>query len=111
MPWPSEGLELGRCAAYSDSANDIPMLSLVGFPCAINPDARLRAYAKERGWQVRDYRARRRNTAIGVAARAQVRSSAPSAVSPWPAAPAGDSSPHSPCRSQKKVLVRRTSRA
>jgi hypothetical protein len=47
--------------------NDIPMLSLVGFPCAINPDARLRAYAKERGWQVRDYRARRRNTAIGVA--------------------------------------------
>ena len=63
-----EGLELERCAAYSDSANDIPMLSLVGFPCAINPDARLRAHAKERGWQVRDYRARRRNTAIGVAA-------------------------------------------
>jgi HAD superfamily hydrolase (TIGR01490 family) len=63
-----EGLELGRCAAYSDSANDIPMLSLVGYPCAINPDARLRAYAKECGWQVRDYRARRRNTAIGVAA-------------------------------------------
>jgi HAD superfamily hydrolase (TIGR01490 family) len=63
-----EGLELERCAAYSDSANDIPMLSLVGYPCAINPDARLRAYAKERGWQIRDYRARRRNTAIGVAA-------------------------------------------
>jgi HAD superfamily hydrolase (TIGR01490 family) len=63
-----EGLELERCAAYSDSANDIPMLSLVGYPCAINPDARLRAHAKERGWQIRDYRARRRNTAIGVAA-------------------------------------------
>jgi HAD superfamily hydrolase (TIGR01490 family) len=63
-----EGLELERCAAYSDSANDIPMLSLVGYPCAINPDARLRAYAKEHGWQVRDYRARRRHTAIGVAA-------------------------------------------
>jgi HAD superfamily hydrolase (TIGR01490 family) len=63
-----EGLELERCAAYSDSANDIPMLSLVGYPCAINPDAWLRAYAKERGWQIRDYRARRRNTAIGVAA-------------------------------------------
>jgi HAD superfamily hydrolase (TIGR01490 family) len=63
-----EGLELERCAAYSDSANDIPMLSLVGYPCAINPDASLRAYAKERGWQIRDYRARRRNTAIGVAA-------------------------------------------
>jgi HAD superfamily hydrolase (TIGR01490 family) len=63
-----EGLELERCAAYSDSANDIPMLSLVGFPCAVNPDARLRAYAKERGWEIRDYRARRRNAAIGVAA-------------------------------------------
>jgi HAD superfamily hydrolase (TIGR01490 family) len=63
-----EGLELERCAAYSDSANDIPMLSLVGFPCAINPDARLRAHAKEHGWQIRDYRARRRSTAIGVAA-------------------------------------------
>jgi HAD superfamily hydrolase (TIGR01490 family) len=63
-----EGLELERCAAYSDSANDIPMLSLVGYPCAINPDARLRAHAKERGWRIRDYRARRRNTAIGVAA-------------------------------------------
>jgi HAD superfamily hydrolase (TIGR01490 family) len=63
-----ESLELERCAAYSDSANDIPMLSLVGYPCAINPDARLRAHAKERGWQIRDYRARRRNTAIGVAA-------------------------------------------
>jgi HAD superfamily hydrolase (TIGR01490 family) len=63
-----EGLELERCAAYSDSANDIPMLSLVGFPCAVNPDARLRTYAKERGWQIRDYRGRRRNTTIGVAA-------------------------------------------
>jgi HAD superfamily hydrolase (TIGR01490 family) len=63
-----EGLELERCAAYSDSANDIPLLSLVGFPCAINPDAALRAHAKQHGWQIRDYRARRRNTAIGVAA-------------------------------------------
>ncbi|MBD0293513.1 MAG: HAD-IB family hydrolase [Jiangellaceae bacterium] len=63
-----EGLELERCSAYSDSANDIPMLSLVGHPCAVNPDRKLRAYAKQRGWQLRDYRARRRNTVIGVAA-------------------------------------------
>jgi HAD superfamily hydrolase (TIGR01490 family) len=63
-----EGLELERCSAYSDSANDIPMLSLVGHPCAINPDAALRAHAKERGWRIRDYRGRRRNAAIGVAA-------------------------------------------
>lgn len=63
-----EGLELIRCSAYSDSANDIPMLSLVGDPCAVNPDRRLRHYAHERGWRIHDYRGRRRNTAIGVAA-------------------------------------------
>ncbi|HEU0214159.1 MAG TPA: HAD-IB family hydrolase [Jiangellaceae bacterium] len=63
-----EGLELEYCSAYSDSANDLPMLSLVGYPCAINPDSALRAHAKEHGWRIRDYRARRRNTAIGVAA-------------------------------------------
>ena len=63
-----EGLELEHCSAYSDSANDIPMLSLVGYPCAINPDSALRAHAKEHGWRILDYRARRRNTAIGVAA-------------------------------------------
>ena len=44
-----EGLDLAACAAYSDSANDIPMLSLVGQPCAINPDSKLRAHAKEHG--------------------------------------------------------------
>lgn len=63
-----ENLDLGRCAAYSDSANDIPMLSQVGNPCAVNPDRRLRAYARAHGWRIRDYRARRRNTTLGVAA-------------------------------------------
>ena len=54
-----EGLDLSRCSAYSDSANDIPLLCLVGNPCAINPDRRLRGYARDRGWRVRDYRKRR----------------------------------------------------
>lgn len=62
-----EGLDLHRCAAYSDSANDIPMLEIVGDPCAINPDRELRAVAKERGWRVRDYRRRRRVTQLAVA--------------------------------------------
>ena len=44
-----EGLDLARCSAYSDSYNDLPMLSLVGDPCAINPDAKLRAKAKAHG--------------------------------------------------------------
>lgn len=51
-------LDLARCAAYSDSSNDIPMLTLVGFPVAVNPDGRLRAYARDQGWPIRDYRIR-----------------------------------------------------
>ena len=43
-----EGLDLARCSAYSDSYNDLPMLSLVGDPCVINPDTRLRDHARGR---------------------------------------------------------------
>ncbi|OEV03403.1 HAD family hydrolase [Streptomyces oceani] len=68
----AEGLELGRCAAYSDSANDIPMLSLVGYPYAINPDSQLRAHAVEMGWRLRDYRTGRKAVRIGIPAAASV---------------------------------------
>jgi HAD superfamily hydrolase (TIGR01490 family) len=63
-----EGLALRRCAAYSDSANDIPLLSLVGHPVAINPDGRLRAHARLNGWQVHDYRTKRKAAKIGLPA-------------------------------------------
>lgn len=62
-----EGLDLSRCAAYSDSYNDLPMLSLVGNPCAINPDAKLREHARRQGWQVRDYRTGRKAARAGLA--------------------------------------------
>jgi hypothetical protein len=65
-----EGLDLAACSAYSDSANDIPLLSLVGQPCAINPDARLRAHARANGWRVRDYRTGRKAAKVGVPAAA-----------------------------------------
>jgi HAD superfamily hydrolase (TIGR01490 family) len=55
-----EGLDLTRCSAYSDSVNDLPMLSLVGDPCAINPDRALREHARREGWRVRDYRTGRK---------------------------------------------------
>ncbi len=61
-----EGLDLELCSAYSDSANDIPLLSLVGNPCAINPDGGLRAYAKAQGWRVRDYRRGRKAARVGI---------------------------------------------
>ncbi len=35
---------------YSDSQNDIPLLSVVSNPVATNPNARLLAHAKEHGW-------------------------------------------------------------
>ncbi len=62
-----EGLDLSRCFAYSDSHNDIPMLSLVGFPCAVNPDAKLRDHARAQGWDIRDYRTGRKAAKAGVA--------------------------------------------
>ncbi|WP_435877716.1 HAD family hydrolase [Streptosporangium saharense] len=61
-----EGLDLSRCSAYSDSANDLPLLSLVGHATAINPDAELREYARENGWEVRDFRTGRKATMIGL---------------------------------------------
>ena len=61
-----EGLDLSRCAAYSDSANDIPMLELVGHPAAVNPDADLRARARAQGWPVHDFRSGRRATLIAL---------------------------------------------
>jgi HAD superfamily hydrolase (TIGR01490 family) len=54
------GIDLERCSAYSDSHNDIPMLTLVGDPCAVNPDTRLLAHALDHGWRIRDFRTGRR---------------------------------------------------
>jgi HAD superfamily hydrolase (TIGR01490 family) len=68
----AENLDLDRCAAYSDSANDIPMLSLVGHPYAINPDNRLRKHARTHSWRLRDYRTARRAAKVGIPAAAGV---------------------------------------
>ena len=48
----SSGADLAECWAYSDSSNDIPLLSAVGNRIAINADAKLLAHARERGWEV-----------------------------------------------------------
>ena len=61
-----EGLDLSRCSAYSDSHNDLPMLSLVGDPCAINPDGKLREHARREGWRIRDYRTGRKAARLGL---------------------------------------------
>jgi HAD superfamily hydrolase (TIGR01490 family) len=56
----AEGLDLARCAAYSDSVNDVPMLSTVGRAVAVNPDSALRRTARENGWEIRDFRTGRK---------------------------------------------------
>jgi HAD superfamily hydrolase (TIGR01490 family) len=56
----AEGLDLTRCAAYSDSVNDVPMLSSVGRAVAVNPDSALRRTARENGWEIRDFRTGRK---------------------------------------------------
>ena len=37
---------------YSDSITDLPLLEHVAEPVAVNPDARLRRIARQRGWRV-----------------------------------------------------------
>ena len=37
---------------YSDSLNDLPLLSLVSTPVAVDPDPTLRAHADHQGWSV-----------------------------------------------------------
>src|SRR5204862_7183900 len=64
----SEHLDLPRCTAYSDSANDLPMLSLVGHAVAVNPDAALLREARRRNWEVRDFRTGRKAAKVAVPA-------------------------------------------
>jgi HAD superfamily hydrolase (TIGR01490 family) len=71
-------IDLAESYAYSDSATDLPMLETVGHPVAVNPDRELARVARDRGWEVRQFRngvplrARvsmppARHTAVGVA--------------------------------------------
>ncbi|THG31064.1 HAD family hydrolase [Naasia lichenicola] len=48
------GAPLGECWAYSDSANDIPLLTLCGNRIAVNPDRTLRRHAVASGWSIMD---------------------------------------------------------
>jgi HAD superfamily hydrolase (TIGR01490 family) len=41
---------------YSDSRNDLPLLQLVGKPCAVNPDPVLRRHAEQAGWPILSWR-------------------------------------------------------
>lgn len=51
----TNGIDLRASYFYSDSYNDLPMLQRVGTAVAVNPDARLRRYARQRGWAVQQW--------------------------------------------------------
>jgi len=51
-----EGLSLHDSYCYTDSISDLPMLSVVGHPAAVNPDFRLRSAALQNNWPVLDLR-------------------------------------------------------
>ena len=60
------GLDLAASYAYGDSSNDVFMLEVVGHPCAINPDGKLRRTALERGWPMKEFRNRRKDGRRGI---------------------------------------------
>nr|WP_233712700.1 HAD family hydrolase [Kribbella turkmenica] len=51
----TEGYDLAKSYAYSDSVTDEPMLAAVGHPFAVNPDKALRRLALARNWPVLDF--------------------------------------------------------
>ncbi|MCD9622353.1 HAD-IB family hydrolase [Rhabdothermincola salaria] len=51
----AHGLDLSETVAYADSTSDLPMLEAAGFPVAVNPETRLAALARKRGWLVEHF--------------------------------------------------------
>jgi putative phosphoserine phosphatase / 1-acylglycerol-3-phosphate O-acyltransferase len=47
-----ENVDLQQSFFYTDSASDLPMLSAVGIPVVVNPDWKLKRFARRRGWLV-----------------------------------------------------------
>ncbi|WP_437576698.1 HAD family hydrolase [Sorangium sp. So ce260] len=48
----AHGHDLDECFAYSDSYSDVPMLSVVGYPAAVNPDRKLKLLAQAYHWPI-----------------------------------------------------------
>lgn len=49
------GFDPADSVAYADSTSDLPLLEAAGFPVAVNPEARLSALARKRGWLVEHF--------------------------------------------------------
>ena len=51
----ANGIDLAESVAYADSASDLPMLEAAGHPVAVNPETKLAAIARRRGWHVEQW--------------------------------------------------------
>jgi fatty acyl-CoA reductase len=49
------GLTKGEIVAYADSSSDLPMLEAAGLPVAVNPETKLAAIARRRGWPIEQW--------------------------------------------------------
>lgn len=59
-------IDLSASYAYSDSISDLPLLQAVGHPVVVNPDAELRAIAREHGWEVMRFEKLGRRLIVGL---------------------------------------------
>ena len=51
----SRKIDMKNSYFYSDSFSDMPMFQMVGNRIAVNPDFKLKSYAKNHGWRIIDY--------------------------------------------------------
>ena len=55
--WAEEhGVNIDQSYFYSDSFSDLPMLERVGHPKVVNPDPKLRRWARKKGWEIFDWK-------------------------------------------------------
>ncbi len=50
------GIDLSVSYAYGDDISDVPLLTCVGHPVAVNPDQRLRRLAQQKNWRIVNWR-------------------------------------------------------
>jgi phosphoserine phosphatase len=46
---------LSSTIAYADSTSDLPMLEAAGHPVVVNPEPKLAAIARKRGWTIENW--------------------------------------------------------
>lgn len=52
---PDRSLCLEEATVYTDSVTDLPLLQAARSPVVVNPDLRLRSYARARGWPIQQW--------------------------------------------------------